>query len=265
MSVSSIPGGPSSYRVPTSVEPTVTAASLATAKSLLESHAAMAQALRNLTGRDGFETNLGTSPVSQPGGIQDHKLALLKQMGDMMLSLQQMMAVLSGQSLPPSAPGGTEVPDLGGGAGGGALSPESLGDGIGDAVGQQIGQALGGGDFGKLLGDAFGQVFGDKLTEALKAQDGEALRGKIFEAIQGLMEQQKNNKREIANTLLDTSEKLKQLLGNHQAGNLKDTAEKLGQIFGEASQKVQDLSNKNPVELLGQAIAKLLTQGLQTP
>jgi hypothetical protein len=264
MTVSSIPGG-SSYRVTTPVESPVSASSTPTASpTLADTQAAVGEALRKMLGKDGFDASgaLGSSSI-------ENKLKLLKQMGDMMQTLQKMMTLLNGGEMPKAsepgaqgAPGGAEVPELSG-EGGAPLSADALGGAVGDAVGDKIGEALGGGEFGKLFGDMLGKALGEKLTEALKGQDGEAIKSKLSEAVQGLMDQQKSNKTDIAKTLSDTSDKLKELLNRPQGSDLKEAAQKLGEILTEASSKIQELTHKDPVKQLGEAIAKLLTQSLQ--
>lgn len=184
----------------------------------------------------------GTSTPTQSGGT-DNKAQLLKQMGDMMQSLQKMMAVFSGAEVPgastSSPPGGPKAAGVDGGT---------------------IGEALGGGEFGKLLGDVIDNEFGDKLTQALRGENGEALKHKLSESIQKLMDQQKSNKAEVAKTLLEASEKLKGLLGRPRGSDLRETARMLGDILGEALVRIQQLASKNPVQQLGETTAGLLSQ-----
>jgi hypothetical protein len=182
----------------------------------------------------------GSTPPATSSSPEE-KAQLLKQMGDMMQSLQKMMALFSGAELPStpasSTPGGAKAAGVDGGA---------------------IGEALGGGEFGKMLGHVINNEFGEKLTQALKGANGEALKHKLNESIQKLMEQQKSNKAEVAKTLLDASEKLKGLLGRPRGSDLRETARMLADILGEALGKVQQLASKNPVRQLGETTAELL-------
>jgi hypothetical protein len=189
----------------------------------------------------------GGSPPSDastptPSGGADNA-QLLKQMGDTMQSLQKMMALFNGAEVPStstsSPPGGATAEGVNGGA---------------------IGEAFGGGEFGKLLGNVIDNEFGDKLTQALRGENGEALKRKLSESIQKLMDQQKSNKAEVGKTLLDASEKLKGLLSRPRGSDLRETARMLGDILGEALAKIQQLSSQNPVRELGETTVELLAQ-----
>jgi hypothetical protein len=184
----------------------------------------------------------GSPPPATAQSSGNDKAQLLKQMGDMMQALQKMMALFSGAEAPSatsSTPGGAKAAGVDGGA---------------------IGEALGGGEFGKLLGNVIDNEFGEKLTQALKGENGEALKHKLSESIQKLMEQQKSNKAEIAKTLLEASEKLKGLLSRPRGSDLRETARLLGDVLGEALGKIQQLASKNPVRQLGETTAELLSQ-----
>ncbi|ATB34639.1 hypothetical protein CYFUS_000046 [Cystobacter fuscus] len=182
------------------------------------------------------------SSSTAPSGDTD-KAQLLKQVGDMMQAIQKMMALFNGAEEPgtpaSSAPGSAKAAGVDGGA---------------------IDEALGGGEFGKTLGQVIDNEFGEKLVQALKGENGEALKNKLNDSIQKLLEQQKNNKAEVAKTLLEASEKLKKLLERPRGSDLRETARMLGDVLGEALGKIQQLASVNPVRKLGETTVELLSQ-----